>query len=296
LEDPDQVKFATALAFNDPTHFLDLARTADASGWDWFALSDHLVFPEKLESAYPYAKDGKPYWSTSTPWPDPWTAIAAMAAVTTRLSFLTNIYILPVRNPVLVAKQIGTVATIAGGRVALGVGVGWMKEEFELLGVDYHTRGARMNEGIEILRTLWKGGMVEFHGKHYNFDRLEMSPVPPGPVPILVGGLSEPALRRAARLGDGWIAVQHTTAELRELIGKVNALRKEYGTDKKPFEFVVACTDAFDVDAYRRLEDLGVTTLTTVPWMMYGADPNSLHDKMDGLKRFGDEVISKFRS
>jgi probable F420-dependent oxidoreductase len=290
------VKFATALAFNDPTHFLDLARTADESGWDWFAVSDHIVFPEKIASAYPYAKDGKAYWTSSTPWPDPWTAIAGMAAVTKRLSFLTNIYILPVRNPLLVAKQIATVSAMAGGRVALGIGVGWMKEEFELLGEDYHTRGKRMDEEVEILRALWKGGMVEYHGKHYDFARLEMSPVPKEPVPILVGGLSDAALRRAARTGDGWIAVQHTFEELKELLGKLQKLRKEYGTDGKPFEIVVACTDVFDVDGYRRVADLGATSYTTVPWMMYGADPNSLQEKQDGLKRFADEVISKFRS
>lgn len=289
------MKFAAALAFNDPSHFLELARTADACGWDWFAVSDHIVFPEKLASAYPYAKDGKPYWTGATPWPDPWTAIAAMAAVTKSLSFLTNIYILPVRNPLLVAKQISTAAAIAGGRVALGIGVGWMKEEFELLSVDFHTRGKRMDEEVEILRALWKGGMVEYAGKHYRFDRLEMSPVPPKPVPILVGGISDPALRRAARIGDGWIAVQHTTAELRELLGKLNGLRREYGTAGKPFETVVACTDAFDVDGYRRIADLGATTMTTAPWVLYGADPNSLEEKKDALKRFADDVISKFR-
>lgn len=288
------MKFATALAFNDPSHFLDMARTADASGWDWFAVSDHIVYPEKLSSAYPYAADGKPYWSSSTPWPDPWTAISGMAAVTERLKFLTNIYILPVRNPVLVAKQIATVSAMAGGRVALGIGVGWMKEEYTLLGADFHTRGKRMDEGVEVLQKLWSGGMVEHHGKHYDFDRLEMSPVPKEPVPILVGGLSDVALKRAARIGDGWIAVQHSIEEMRGYMTKLNGLRKEFGTDHKYFEAVVACTDAIDVDGIRRLEDLGVTTLTTVPWLMYGGDPNSLQDKKDGLKRFGDEIISKF--
>lgn len=289
------MKFAAALAFNDPTHFLELARTADECGWDWFALSDHLVFPEKLASAYPYAKDGKPYWTGSTPWPDPWTAIAAMAAVTTRLRFLTNIYILPVRNPILVAKQIATVASMAEGRVALGIGTGWMREEFELLGQEFRARGKRMDEEVEILRLLWGGGMVEYHGEHYDFDRLEMSPVPKQPVPVLVGGISDPALKRAARIGDGWIAVQHTTEELRELLGKLNEHRRQYGTDRKPFETVVACTDAFDVDGYRRIEELGGTTLTTAPWMLYGADPNSLEEKKDALKRFADDVISRFR-
>jgi probable F420-dependent oxidoreductase len=289
------VKFATALAFNDPTHFLELARTADEAGWDWFAVSDHIVFPETIESAYPYAKDGKAYWTGSTPWPDPWTAIAGMAAVTSSLRFLTNVYILPARNPLLVAKQLATVSVMSGGRVALGIGSGWMKEEFELLAADFHTRGRRMDEQVEVLRALWKGGMVEYHGKHYDFPRLEMSPVPAAPVPILVGGVSGPALRRAARLGDGWIAVQHSTEEIRELLGRLQGLRREYGTDDRPFETVVACTDAFDVDGYRRLEELGVTTLTTAPWVLYGADPNSLEEKKDALKRFADDVIAKFR-
>ncbi len=289
------MKFAAALAFNDPAHFVELARTADHYGWDWFAVSDHIVFPEKISSAYPYAKDGKPYWTGDTPWPDPWTAIAAMAAVTHSLRFLTNIYILPARNPLLVAKQIGTAAAIAGGRVALGIGVGWMKEEYELLGAEFAARGKRMDEQVEILRKLWKGGMVEHHGKYYDFDRLQMSPMPRQEVPVFVGGISDVAMRRAARTGDGWIAVQHTTEELRELLTKLKGLRKEYGTDDKPFETVVACTDAFDVDGYRRLEDLGATTLTTAPWVFYGADPNSLDEKKDALKRFAEEVISRFR-
>jgi alkanesulfonate monooxygenase SsuD/methylene tetrahydromethanopterin reductase-like flavin-dependent oxidoreductase (luciferase family) len=122
-----------------------------------------------------------------------------------------------------------------------------------------------------------------------------MSPMPKQPVPILVGGISEVALKRAARLGDGWIAVQHTTAELRELLSRLAELRKEYGTSDKPFENVVAATDTFDVDGYRRLEDLGATTLTTAPWVLYGADPNSLEEKKDALKRFADDVISKFK-
>lgn len=290
------MKFAAALAFNDPTHFIEMARTADECGWDWFAVSDHIVFPETIDSAYPYAKDGKPYWPSSTPWPDPWTAIAAMAAVTRSLRFLTNIYILPARNPLLVAKQIGTVAAMSNDRVALGIGVGWMKEEFVLLGTDYHTRGKRMDEEVEILRTLFRGGMQEYHGRHYDFDRLEMSPVPNKPVPILVGGISEVALKRAARIGDGWIAVQHTTDELRDLLGRIRTLRNEYGTAGKPFETVVACTDVFDVDGYRRLEDLGATTLTTAPWVLYGADPNSLEEKKDAIKRFADDVIARFRS
>ncbi|MBI5506162.1 MAG: LLM class F420-dependent oxidoreductase [Deltaproteobacteria bacterium] len=289
------MKFATALAFSDPLHFVELARTADRCGWDWLAVSDHIVFPRRLETRYPYADDGKPMWFADTPWPDPLTAIAAMAAVTRRLRFLTHVYILPARHPLLVAKQVGTVAYMSGGRVALGVGAGWMKEEFDLLGRDFHRRGASMNEAIEVMRKLWQGGMVEYHGSEVAFEGLQMSPVPAQPVPILIGGVSDAALRRAARLGDGWISVLHSTDELALLIGRINELRREYGTDVKPFEMVVACSDAFDVDGYRRLRDVGATTLCTAPWVLYGADPGSLEEKQDSLERFAEDVIDKMR-
>jgi len=274
-------------------HFADLARTADGCGWHSLAVPDHVAFPENLTTRYPYSDDGRPIWSASTPWPDPWTAIAAMAAVTEHLRFFTHVYVLALRHPLLVAKQVATVAQMAGGRVALGVGVGWMKEEFDLLGLDFHTRGVRTDEAVEVLRALWRGGMAEYRGRHYSLARVQISPVPAVPVPILVGGASEAALRRAARIGDGWIAVLHSTAEIRELIAKLSALRREYGTAAKPFEIVVACNDAFDVDAYRRLGDAGVTTLCTAPWVLYGADPDSLEEKQDALERFAADVIEK---
>ena len=289
------MKFWQSLSFTEPEHLLGIARKADEVGFDGAFMSDHVWHPTRITSAYPYSADGKPSFDENIPWPDPWVMIGALAAVTTKLRFSTATYILPLRPVLQVAKTVGTAADLSRGRVALGIGVGWMKEEFELLQVDYHTRGKRMDEEVEILRTLWRGGMVEYHGKHYDFDRLEMSPVPKEPVPILVGGVSDVALKRAARLGDGWIAVQHSTEELRELLGKLAALRKDYGTDGKPFETVVACTDVFDVDGYRRIEDLGATTLTTAPWVLYGADPNSLEEKKDALKRFADDVISKFK-
>jgi probable F420-dependent oxidoreductase len=289
------MRFAFALAFSDPTHFVELARTADAAGWDAVALSDHVFFPERLASPYPYQPDGKPFWEPSTPWPDPWVAIGAMAGVTTRLRFLTNVYVLPARHPFVVAKAAGTAAVLSHDRVLLGIGVGWMREEFELLGQDFTTRGRRTDEAIAVLRTLWRGGMVEHHGRFYDFDRLEMSPAPSRPVPIYVGGESEPALRRAARLGDGWISVLHTREELAALIARINALRAECGRAREPFDFVVSCSDAFDADGYRRLEEVGATTLLTMPWVLYGGDLNLLDTKRRGLERFAADVIARLR-
>ena len=166
------MKFVTALAFNAPSHLCALARAAEEAGFASVALSDHLVHPETLRTPYPYTEDGKPRWEPFTSWPDPWVAVGAMAAVTERIRFYTSIYVLPVRNPFHVAKTIATAAAMSDDRVALGVGAGWMKEEFELTGQSFENRGKRMDEMIAVLRKLWAGGWVEHHGRFYDFDRL----------------------------------------------------------------------------------------------------------------------------
>jgi probable F420-dependent oxidoreductase len=287
------VKFITSLAFQDPTHACAVARVADECGWDGVMVSDHVVHPEKIESPYPYTRDGAPRWESPAPWPDPWVAIGAMAAVTERLRFYTGIYVLPLRNPFLVAKAIGTAAVMSNDRVVLGVGVGWMREEFDLLEQGFSQRGRRMDEMIQVIRTLWGGGMVEHHGEFYDFDRLQMSPAPGKPIPLLVGGLSEPALRRVGRLGDGWISDLHTLEELRQIVARIRAYRIEYGRADEPLQIVAACSDAFDVDGFRRMEDAGVTHLQTMPWFLYGGSSDSLPDKLDGLRRFADQIITK---
>jgi len=289
------MKFVTSLAFSDPTHFCEIAHAADACGWDGIVVSDHVVHPEKIESPYPYTRDGSTRWQAPAPWPDPWVAVGAMAAVTERIRFTTGIYVLPLRNPFVVAKAVSTAAVMSGDRVSLGVGVGWMKDEFDLLEQSFRNRGRRMDEMIEVMRTLWAGGMVEHHGEYYDFGRLQMSPAPKARIPILIGGLSEPALRRVGRLGDGWISDIHTTQELREIVAKIRAYRDEYGRADAPLEIVAACSDAFEADDFRRLEDVGVTHLQTMPWLMYGASSDSLEDKVDGIRRFANDVIDKLR-
>jgi probable F420-dependent oxidoreductase len=280
------------LAFGDPTHAIEMAKAADATGWEYIAVSDHVVHPQTIRTPYPYTKDGAPRWQPATPWPDPWVAIGAMAAVSKRLRFTTNIFVLPMRNPFQVAKTVGTAALLSGGRVALGVGMGWMEEEFALMEQPFRNRGARADEMIEVMRKLWTGQMVEHHGKFYDFEPLQMSPPAP-PIPIYVGGLSDAALRRAARIGDGWISDLHTVAELREIIAKLRAFRREAGRDSLPFEVVASARDAYDIDGYRRLEDAGVTTLGTMPWFFYGGATDSLERKCDGIRRFAEDVIAR---
>ena len=199
-------------------HFLPLARAAEAAGFASIAVPESVFYPEEVSADYPYTADGGRFWAPETPFLDPFVAIPAMAAVTEHISFFTNVLKLGIRDPLLVAKTVSSIAALADGRIGIGVGLSWIPEEFEWLGKEMRTRGARTNEAIEIIRLVCSGEFVEYHGRQYDFGRLMVRPVGTQPVPIYVGGLSEPGLRRAARLGDGWISVANTTAEIREVL------------------------------------------------------------------------------
>lgn len=288
------MKFTLPVVLTPPEQFLAIARAADEAGWDSITVPDHVFYPEVTAGKYPYSPDGNRFWTPETEWIEPWVAIPAMAAVTTRIRFYTNVLKLAIRQPLLVAKTVGSAAVLSGGRVALGVGLSWMPEEFEYLHEEMRTRGARVDEAIQIIRLLLGGGMVEFHGKHYDFDRLQMSPAPKERVPIYVGGLTEPALRRAARLGDGWISVVNFESEIAERVAQLDELRREFGRAKEPFVISVLCPDVRTDGDIRRLEAMGVTHLQVVPWHLYGGDPTRLEVKVAAVRRYADETISRF--
>ncbi|HJO23567.1 MAG: LLM class F420-dependent oxidoreductase [Myxococcota bacterium] len=288
------MKFCVSLAFTDLTHYVETAKTAEEYGWNYAVVSDHVVHPEKIATPYPYTHDGAPRWESTAPWPDPIVAIAAMASATHRLRFMTSVFVLPLRNPFLVAKAVGTTSLVSGNRLTLGIGAGWMEDEFRLMDQDFRCRGRRMDEMIDVMRKLWTGEMVEHRGEFYPFDRLQMSPGLTEPVPIWSGGISEAALRRVGRVTDGWISDLHSTEELRELIGKVRRYRADAGRGDEPLPIVGACTDAVGVDGIRRLEEIGVTHLLTLPWVFYGLDGQTLEGKKEGLRRFAEDVIAAF--
>jgi probable F420-dependent oxidoreductase len=291
------MRFTAAFTMFDPAQLIPLALVAEEVGFDSVCVPDSVFYPEKVSAPYPYTKTGERFWSGETPFTDPFVAIPAMATVTERLTFYTNVLKFPLRSPLLVAKQVASIAAMFDGRIALGVGLSWIQEEFDWTQTEKRTRGARVDEGIEIVRMVCAGGgpqWVEHHGKHYDFDRLMISPAPQQRVPIWVGGHSEPALERAARAGDGWISVNVKTPEIAEAITTLNTLRAEYGRADEPFDISVMAVDSFDVAGYRRLEDLGVTHAQCVPWYMHGGDPEALETKVDSLKKFGDEVIAKY--
>ena len=288
------MKFSVALPMLPPEHFLPLARAAEDAGYDGIAVPESVFFPEEVSAGYPYTADGGRFWAPETPFLDPFVAIPAMAAVTERINFYTNVLKLGIRDPLLVAKTVSSAAALADGRVGLGVGLSWIPEEFEWLGKDMRTRGARTNEAIEIIRLVCSGEWVEYHGTHYDFGRLIVRPVPTQPVPIYVGGLSEPGLKRAARLADGWISVANTTAEIAEVAPRLEALRAEYGRGDVPFEIKALCTDVFDLDGFRRMEELGVTDAMVCPWYFRPGDVDALDHQIDAVAWFGEEIVAHF--
>jgi len=291
------VRFCQSLMFVDPSQWRHLAPVAEAAGFDQISLSDHVFYPDKLDSSYPYTDSGRPLFPPETQWPDVWVTTGALAAVTERIRFSTHVYVLPVRNPFVVAKAVGTAAWLSGDRVLLGVGAGWMREEFIQLEQPFERRGARMEEQIEVLRTLWRGGMVEHHGEFYDFDRLEMAPVPSRPVPILIGGHSDAALRRAARVGDGWMGIYYDTEALKEIVGRLQGFRQECGTADRPFEIQASIVDRMPTpDVCAELAEVGVTCIITSAWMMQGLQFASLAENVRALEAFGEQYIAPLRA
>ncbi|HXQ64887.1 MAG TPA: TIGR03619 family F420-dependent LLM class oxidoreductase [Steroidobacteraceae bacterium] len=289
------MQFWQSLFLCEGDQVFDLARFCEGVGFHGVLPSDHVVHPEKQESTYLYSADHKPpSFEDDTLWPDCWSLIGALAAITEKLHFCTNVFILPLRHPIEVAKATSSVAYFSNGRLLLGAGAGWMKEEFDMLGVDFASRGKRYNECIEVIRKLHGGGFVEHHGRFFDFPRIIMTPTPPKPVPILIGGISEPALRRAARLGDGWISPGQTIGGTFETLQTLDRLRREYGTRNREFNAIVAIFGApVTVDDLRRLEDAGATGFVSVPFALTVAPNTTFEQKRTVLERFADEVIAK---
>ena len=292
------MKFWRSTLWTQAEDLVEIARTAEDTGFYGIATSDHMVFFEQpLVSRYPYTPDGEAWWNPATHWADTWVSIGAMAAVTTRLQFTNAVYILPMRNLFTVAKAIGTAAVISNNRVTLGVGIGWQREEFDLVDEDFQQRGKRNDEMIEVLRLIWQGGTVEFHGEFYDLAPLSMSPAPTQPVPIYISGYSDAALRRTARLGDGWIVAPldenspYKLEDLPQLIQRLRELRKEAGRDEGPFEILFPAQAVFDPDHYKRLEEMGVTSASVI-----FSDPTSttsMSDQRRYMEGFADAVITR---
>jgi probable F420-dependent oxidoreductase len=289
------MRFWTGTAFMDPLEAVPLAKMVDGAGYDGMVCSDHMIYPRELSSPYPDSATGKPGWEPDTAWPDSWVLIGAMAAVTRRLRFSNAIYVAPARPLLEVAKLVATASVVSEGRVSLAAGIGWMREEYELMGQDFTNRGKRLDEMIPALRELWRGGWVSWSGEHYQVPEMMMEPHPPARVPILCGGESEVALHRAARLCDGWVGYAYGWDEAVGYAQRLNELRWEYGRENAPFEILLALLEPPSVDLYRRAEDAGITAVMCRPWLGQDLGPGGVERYRESIERFAETIIEKCR-
>jgi probable F420-dependent oxidoreductase len=288
------VRFSYAESMTDPSFYGPLARAAEEAGYDSMVIPDSICYPRDAVSRYPFNPDGTREFLEDKPFLEPFSLIPALGAVTERLRFVTFVVKLPVRNPVLVAKQVTSVAVLTGGRLVLGVGTSPWREDYEVLGVPWARRGQRMDEALAIVRGLAAGGYFEFHGELLDLPPVKISPVPDAPVPVLIGGHGDAALRRAARAGDGWLHGGGDPADLPGLLARLAELRRQEGTAERPFEVHVISADAYTPDGVRRLEEQGVTDVIVGFRWPYetGPDTEPLTAKLDHLRRYAETVMA----
>jgi probable F420-dependent oxidoreductase len=289
------VRFTYAEAMTDANFYLPLARAAEAAGYSSITVADSIAYPKDSDSTYPYTPDGSRTFLEDKEFIETFVLVAAMGAVTSTLRFTPFVLKLPVRPPVLVAKQAASVAALTNNRLALGVGISPWPEDFEIMGVPFAKRGRRMDECMDIVRGLTDGGYFEFHGEFYDIPAIKICPTPTEPIPLLVGGHADAALRRAVVRGDGWMHGGGPVDELDALLAKIAAIRTAEGLTEKPFEIHVISLDAYTLDGIKRLEDRGVTDVIVgfrLPYIV-GPDTEPLDRKIEHLERYAENVIAK---
>jgi probable F420-dependent oxidoreductase len=271
-------------------HSTALVQRAEALGFDTVWFGDHVATPVRIDSVYPYSASGLAGYDTSTPLNDVWVAIAHAAAQTSSINLGPSVLILPLRHPVMVAQSAATAQNISGGRIVLGVGAGWLREEFDALGIRFDSRGQRMDEALEIIRSLWTGEEVGFDGQHFKFAPISLGMRPSVPIPITIGGASPPALRRAAR-ADGWNGAEGELATAIRLRDQLLEHRAAAGIAEQPFRFYVKPT-GIAPSTLRGYRDAGFEDLVVPFRALYeGPKPLGQADQLAALDRLAESVM-----
>ena len=288
------MKFWQNISWIELDQMIEVAKFAESVGFEGVLDGDHVAFPVPLHTPYPYSPDGKPPMDSDWNYPDNFASAAAIAAVTTRLRYCTGIFVLPARNPLIVAKAAGTVAILGNHRFILGIAAGWMRDEFDMTGVDFDTRGKRLDEMIVLMRKLWMGGPVEHKGTFFDIPPLYMEPSPKRHVPFFSGGASKPAMRRAALLCNGWLNAGNTLEEVPGVLAELHRMRKEAGRDHLPFE-IDRHPDRSppSLDDFKRAEDMGVDGLLVYPPRFALGHYSTLDQKKALMEQFAENFIRK---
>lgn len=279
--------FVNSGPFSNPALLAHLAVTAERCGVESMWTVEHVVIPQDYKSPYPYSSSGKIPGGEDVSIPDPLLPLAFAAAVTKTIKLATGVLILPQRHPLYVAKEAATLDVLSNGRAILGIGSGWLEEEFSSLGLDFHTRGARTDESIKSLRALWSEDSASFHGKHFNFGPVKCYPKPAqkGGVPIHIGGHSPAAAKRAGRYGDGFFPALAEIPKLKELFALMKSEADRAGRDASKIE--LSCMGRPRVEELKALEGIGVSRVVIAPPAF---DAEGL---TRGLEKLHDDVIAK---
>ncbi|MDP3969862.1 MAG: TIGR03619 family F420-dependent LLM class oxidoreductase [Nocardioides sp.] len=289
------MRFTYAEAMTQAQYYAPLAQAAEAAGYTSITVADSLIYPRESDSTYPYTDTGDREFLEDKEFIETMVLVTHLAAVTTTLRFTPFVLKLPVRPPVLVAKQASSIAFLSGNRLGLGVGLSPWPEDFKAMGVPWARRGKRMDECMDILRGLTSGEFFSYDGEFFQIDEMKQTPAPTEPIPLLVGGHSDAALKRAVLRGDGWMHAGGDGEELDRLLDRLAEIRKAEGVADQPFEVHAISYDAYTPDGVKRLEERGVTDCIVgfrVPYIK-GPDTEPLEKKIEHLQRYGDDVIAK---
>jgi probable F420-dependent oxidoreductase len=291
------MNFAYHATMCDPSFYLPLAIAAEEAGFDTFTLPDSICYPEKSDSKYPYNGTGDREFLEGVPFLEPFVVVPAMAAVTSKIRFTTSVMKLAIRQPVVVAKQLSSVAFLSNNRFVFGVGISPWPDDFAACQIPWEKRGKRMDEMMDIVRGLLTGEYFSYDGEIFQIESMQITPAPSKPVPMLIGGHSKPALRRAALRADGFIHAGGTSDELKALIDEIDGYRKEYGRDHLPFEYQSMGAEAFSLDGVKKLEDIGVSEAVVGFRNAYDGTPDTqtLDEKIGQMNWFADTIIQKSR-
>ena len=286
------MRFSYQVGMCEPDHYLPLARAAEAAGYHGISVPDSICYPREASSSYPYNKDGSREFLESVPFVESLICVAAMAAVTETIEFATFVYKFAVRQAPVVAKQVQGIQVLSGNRFVFGVGISPWEEDFAICNVPWEKRGQRLDEQIDIFRGLETGEFFGYEGEIHKMPANKMNPVPTQPTPILIGGHAEPALKRAARVGDGWMCAGADMAQLTSYINRINQLREEYGTADKPFRIFTTGQDAFTKEGIAALEDIGITDVIIGFRNVYEMEADKpLAEKIAMLEWYAGEFI-----
>ena len=281
------MKFGTFLFQTQPAGLAAVAHKAEELGFESLWIPEHIILPVKYKSPYPYASSGRMPAPPETPLHDPMLALAFVAGITTRIRLATGVFVLPIRNPFTTAKAVASLDVLSGGRFIFGIGIGWLEEEFAAVGMNFQDRALRSREYVALMKELWSKEDPVYAGKTVRVEGVRFMPKPvqkPHP-PLVFGGHTEPSLKRAARLGDGWYGIAESLDETRRVIARLREHERAFERTL-PLELTVSprLGGPLTVDQVKQLSEMGVTRI------LYGGGP--AREQISAMEKFRDDVMS----